>query len=268
MCIRDSMGPMFDAAPITTFSQAFCKPQGECRDWYYVLKGLADRLGIGHALPWEDRYELYDYRLSAADTTWSQSSCQPAIPRRPLVPGSFLTPSGKIELASSVLETLGCDPLPFYADPTEPDADAEAYPLVVFAGARDKASYNTNHHQMQALREREPEPEAYINPVDMDRYAVSDGAWVTVSTRHGSIRLIARADARQPEGTLRVPHGWWKPEKPQGLDEGLGSSCLHNDGMLFSDQTWNLDHAQGLPNLRGGIRASIAPIDDRRTPSL
>lgn len=254
---RDVMGPAFDVAPAAVFNQGFCDAPGACKDWYFVIKGLADRMGIGDAFPWADRYELYDYRLAPIGQTWAQASERPTVPARPLAMGAFLTPSGKVELKSSVLETLGCDPLPFYEDPSQPDVDCAAYPLVVFAGARDTCSYNTNHHQMPALREREPEPEAYLNPADIERYGLSDGAWAVVSTAHGSVQLSARADARQPEGTLRVPHGWWKPETPQGLEKGLSSACLHNDGMLFCDEPWNLDHAQGLPNLRGGIRARV-----------
>lgn len=254
---RDVLGPAFDVAPVATFDQAFCEPAGECKDWYFVVKGLADRMGLADAFPWTDCHELYDYRLAPLDTTWDEASAKVALRCTPLAFGTFLTPSGKVELESSVLEALGCDPLPSYIEPGDATADKAEYPLVVFAGARDKCSYNTNHHQMSALRAREPEPEAYLNPADIERYGLRDGAWTTVCTPHGSARLLAKADKRQPEGTLRVPHGWWKPESPQGLDQGLSAACLHNDGMLFSDDDWNLDPAQGLPNLRGGIRAKV-----------
>ncbi|WP_139652068.1 molybdopterin-containing oxidoreductase family protein [Raoultibacter phocaeensis] len=258
---RDVVGPNFDVAPAATFNQAFCDPPGACKDWYYVVKGLADRLGLGEVFPWNDCHELYDYLLAPLGRTWAQTCEQPAIPTRPVAMGSFLTPSGKVELKSSVLEALGCDPLPSYEDPSEPGADCATYPLVVFAGARDKCSYNTNLHQIPALRKREPEPEAYLNPADVERFGLRDGAWVRVSTSHGSVQLVARADVRQPEGTLRVPHGWWKPEAPQGLDQGLSAACLHNDGMLFCDEPWNLDRVQGLPNLRGGVRARVENLE-------
>lgn len=257
---RDIMGPTSDVAPASTFCEAFCEPAGECKDWYFVVKGLADRMGLGDVFPWASRYELYDWRLAPLGKTWDGVREQPAIPARPVAPGAFLTPSGKVELRSSVLEALGCDPLPSYVDPGEPNVDAADYPLVIFAGARDVFSYNTNHHQMPTLRARGPEPEAYLNPQDAERYGVRDGQWALVSTPHGSIELVVKADARQPESTLRVPHGWWKPEAAQGLANGLSKACLHNDGMLFSGEPWNLDPVQGLPNLRGGIRAKIEPV--------
>lgn len=254
---RDTMGPTSDVAPASTFCEAFCEPAGECKDWYFVIKGLADRLGIGSAFPWASSRELFDYRLAPLGKTWDEVHELPALPARPVAMGRFLTPSGKVELKSSVLEALGCDPLPSYVDPREPGIDEADYPLVIFAGARDTFSYNTNLHQMPTLRKRGPEPEAYINPADIERFGAHSGGWITASTSHGSIELMAKADPRQPEGTMRVPHGWWKPEAPQGLDNGLGAACFHNDAMLFSGEAWNLDPAQGLPNLRGGIRAKI-----------
>ena len=111
------------------------------------------------------------------------------------------------------------------------------------------------------LRSMNPEPELYINPEDAKTEGVSDGQWVTVSTLHGSIRLMAKVDGAQKKGSLRVPHGWWKPETAPGLESGLSESLLYNDGMLFPDVDWNLDREQGLANLRGGIHAKVELID-------
>ena len=57
-----------------------------------------------------------------------------------------------------------------------------------------------------------------------------------------------------------MPHGWWKPETEPGLAAGLSSALIHNDGMLFSDEAWNLDPEQGLANLRGGICARVGVL--------
>ena len=78
-----------------------------------------------------------------------------------------------------------------------------------------------------------------------------------VETAYGQVELLSHLDEAQPEGTLRVPHGWWKPETAPGVAAGLSGACLHNDGMLFPDADWNLDPAQGVRNLRGGIHARV-----------
>lgn len=81
-----------------------------------------------------------------------------------------------------------------------------------------------------------------------------------METAYGRVQLQAHLDEAQPAGTLRVPHGWWKPETAQGLTQNLSGACLYNDGMLFPDDDWNLDPAQGVPNLRGGIHARIVKL--------
>jgi len=256
---RDVAGPVFDIAPVITTSNAFAEPLGECRGWYDVVKGLADRLGMSDAFPWRNARELFEYRLAALGLTWEDARTNPAFAAETPAFGSFLTPTGKVELASSVLAALGYDPLPYYEPPAGSTA-RESRPFEIFAGAREPASYNTNYHQIAFLREREPEPLLFIHPDDAKACGVSEGAAVRVSTDHGSIKLVAHIDERQMEGTLRIPHGWWKPETEPGLAAGLSSALAHNDGVLFSDDPWNLDPEQGLANLRGGIRASVEPL--------
>ena len=257
---RDTLGPGMDIAPTAIFNQGFCEPIGSCKDWYFVIKGLADRMGMGDVFPWADRYEYFDYVLENANTTYLEAYDKPALPKKLAAPGRFLTPTGKYELASTVLEKLGCDPLPSYIEPAEPDWDPERYPFVIYAGTRDDATYNTNHHQIPSLRERLPEPVVFINPSDAEKAKLATGMWCRVSTSHGSVEMQVLADDAQPKGTLRIPHGWWKPEMPQGFANGLSGAVLYNDGVLFSGEDWNLDPVQGLPNLRGGIHARIEAL--------
>ena len=258
---RDVLRPQYDVAPLFAASQQLCEPAGECRDWYSVVKGLADRLGFADSFPWADSHELFDYQLAGLGVTWEQA-CEMApkpVMRNAVARGSFVTPSGKVELSSSVLQSLGFDPLPSYVEPADPGAASGAYPYVAFAGSRDAKSYNTNLHQIGSLRSSLPEPLAFLNPADAAQEGIADGEWCKVESAYGNIVLMARLDAAQPAGTLRVPHGWWKPEQPAGVAAGLGKAVLHNDGMLFPDADWNLDPAQGLPNLRGGIHVKVSP---------
>lgn len=171
--------------------------------------------------------------------------------------GKFATPSGKVELAGSVLASLGLDPLPAYVEHTDAHASAEDFPYVIFAGYRERKSCNTNLHQMSSLRKQEPEPLVFINSADAKAEGVSEGDWCVVETAYGSIELMVKVDDAQPAKTLRVSHGWRKPEAAQGLSGGLSCANKHNDAMLFPDDAWNLDGPQGVPNLRGGIRARI-----------
>ena len=258
---RDVLGPEFDVAPVLTASYALREPPGECRGWDELAKGLADRLGVGDALPWADARELFDWRLAPIGKTFDDlRDGRPVLAEAP-ARGCFLTPSGKVELASSALATLGHDPLPSYVEPCDPAAAAEPgrYPYVAFAGLRERASYNTNFHQMPTFRAQAPEPLLLINPADAAAEGVADGAWCVVESAYGRVELVARLDDAQPAGSVRVPHGWWKPELPGGLVGGLSAACLHNDGMLMPDAEWNLDPVQGVPGLRGTVRVAVRP---------
>lgn len=263
---RDVLGSPYDMAPLFTVSQAIHDPVAECKSWFFVVRGLAQRLGFADEFPWEDERAYFDWRLEGTGLTWNEACAAAPKPilRRPAAPGCFITPSGKVELRSSVLEALEFDPLPSYAKPADPGAAAAEpgiYPYTLFAGLREGKSYNTCLRQIASLRKDNPEPLVLINPADAATESIEGGDQCEVASAYGSVRLIARLDPAQPQGTLRVPHGWWKPETAPGLAAGLSCANLHNDGMLFPDVDWNLDPAQGLPNLRGGIHGRIRKLE-------
>ena len=256
---RDTLGKPFDVAPVAEANQAF-RPRVEgCRSWFSVAKGLAGRMGFAELFPWEDERAFFDWRLAPLGLTFDDACARRTVPNAPFEFEGWLTPSGKVELASSVLEALGCDPLPAYHEPQDPGAEGGGFPYVAFAGVREKANYNTALRQMPSLRRRCPEPLLFVNPEDAQAEGVAEGQWVDVESAYGSVRLMAHLDDAQPAGTLRIPHGWWKPELAPGLDTDLSAAGLHNDGMLFPDAEWNLDGPQGVPGLRGSIRARIVP---------
>lgn len=263
---RDTLGPAFDVAPINVANRAFRPTVGECRNWYDVIKPLADRMGLAEDFPWKDACELYDWRLAPLGTTFAEVAKTVTRMNNPVAMGQFVTPSGKVELASSVLADLGFDPLPSFEAPSDPGAQKAAqeggnpYPYIAFAGFREKGSYNTNYHQMPKLRAKDPEPQLYINPADADAEGLQEGQWCFVESAYGKVQLMAHLDDAQPQGSIRVPHGWWKPETQAGLDGDLSGACLYNDGMLMPDDNWNLDPVQGVPGLRGSIRVRVRAV--------
>lgn len=259
---RATLGPCYDVAPLFTISQAIYEPVDECRSWFDVIKSLADRMGFTEDFPWNSVEELNDYRLAQLGITWEQAlaAAPKPIMRKPVAFGKFVTPTGKIELSSSVLKSLGFDSLPSYIEPKDPGAEGKDLPYILFSGLRDRKSYNTCLHQIASLRQQEPEPLVFINPIDAANEGIDEGTRCEVCSAYGSIELLCHLDDAQPAGTLRVPHGWWKPETSQGLSAGLSGAMKQNDAILFPDEDWNMDAAQGVPNLRGGIHGAIRAI--------
>ena len=65
-------------------------------------------------------------------------------PRKYLKTG-FATPSGKVELSSSILDELGFDPLPYYR---EGPALTEEFPYAVFSGVREDPFFQTGQRNI------------------------------------------------------------------------------------------------------------------------
>lgn len=258
-----------DSSQHATLSQQIFQPPGECKNQYDLLRGLAVRLGLGHYFPWETVTDVLDYRLSKFGVTWAECENKPALMASksfdPFTAGTGLaTPSGKVELYNSVLAGLGYDPLPYYKEPAQTPVSnpelAKQYPLTLFIGLREAPFYLTNLRHVDGLRRMLPDPLALLNPQDGVRFGLADGDWIWVETTHGRVKMKTALDEVQPSGTIRVPHGWWLAELEPGLKTGLSGAMWYNDSMILSDDDWNLDPEQGLPNLRGGILAKVYPM--------
>jgi acetylene hydratase len=79
---------------------------------------------------------------------------------------------------------------------------------------------------------------------------ITDGEWVWVETTHGKVKMKARLTDDMPTDLVQIPHGWWIPEETQG-ELKLSGVWEHSDGIILSDQAFNLDTEQGLPDMRG-----------------
>ncbi|NNL66542.1 MAG: molybdopterin-dependent oxidoreductase, partial [Myxococcales bacterium] len=249
---------------IRTSEQAMA-PLGECRGVYEFWRELAHRFGFGEDFPWRNVEALYDERLRATGLDWEafHQTYEIYLPEpafRKYERTGFATPSGKVELRSSILEDLGFDPLPYYreAPPHDP-----RFPLELFMGVREDEFFQTGHRHVPELRARKPEPQMYIHADDATEAGVTEGEWVDVATRQGKVRLQATIRDDMPRGLIRVPHGWWKPETAQG-DAQLSGAWLHADAQICPDDEDFLDREQGIPHFKGvPARIDKLPADAR-----
>ena len=239
---------------------------GECKGVYELYRGLAVRMGFEEYFPWETVEDLLDYRVSPTGLTWEEFSDKyilyaPAGKKTYREIG-FATPSGKVELYSSVLEGLGYDPLPYYAEPVQsPVSDPELareYPLPMFIGVVERDFYMTNGRHVKSMREKTPYPRAIMHRSTGEKYDIFSGQWIWVETPRARIKLQAKFSRDYPPDLVRVPHGWWLPEKPRG-EQGLSGSWEHSASVLLPDDDEYTDPEQGVPDMHGGLLCRIYP---------
>lgn len=145
------------------------------------------------------------------------------------------TPTGKLELWSTVMETFypeESDILPDYREAplsrTErPDLESE-YPLICNTGRRIPVYFHSEHRQLPWCREQWPTPRMEINPADAEKYGIEQGDWVWIENENGKIRQVADFYEGIEPGVINCEHQWWYPELNQSGHgfELSGVNCL------------------------------------------
>lgn len=260
---RNALSDSFGWTAIYRPSQKVVAPRGEARGVFDFWTDIARRMGFAKHFPWDTAEEMLDWRLAGTGLDFgSFAEKHPVHVGKITLKGyettGFATPSGKVELSSELLADWGFDPLPDWRE--APPADPER-PLTLFMGVREDEFFQTGHRHIPALRARKPDPQLFITAKDAADKGLAEGDWAEVETHQGSCRLRVAIRDDMPEGVIRIPHGWWQPERPEG-DGTLSGAWDMADAQLCPDDPAHLDAEQGIPHLKGiacDIRPSSAP---------
>ena len=261
---RPTLNDGFSWTCIYNFSQKVVDAPGECRGAFEFWTGLADRMGMAEHFPWGSIEELYDYRIEKLGKGFNEFAeespyhfGQFAFKKYELT--GFATPSGKVELKSAILEQLGFDPLPYWRE--DPAFD-ENYPLKMFIGVREDEYFQTCHRHMDKLRKRNAGPRFFVSPKDAEDCGLDHDGWAEVVTTLGKVKAKVDVQKAMPEGVVRVPHGWWEPERPEG-DGSLSGAWEFSDSQICPDDDENLDREQGVVHLKG-LACRIQPLSEEK----
>ncbi|GAH89610.1 unnamed protein product, partial [marine sediment metagenome] len=127
----------------------------------------------------------------------------------------FKTPSGKVELYSTILEKFGYEPLPVYREPAESPISkpelAKEYPLICNNGMKPLVHTHSQFHDLPWIKEIFPEPFAALNPATAQQYSIKDGERVIIESPRASVRLKAKITKAVPPNTVFIPHGGKEP---------------------------------------------------------
>jgi len=181
----------------TRVTQALVQAQHDAwPDWKIVFE-LSRALGLGAYFPWASLREA----LQAKHVPYMEDAAhQP----RPRVASSarFSTPTGKVELVSTVLEDFGYPGLPEWKPP-EPAPNAE-YPLLLVSGPREAGFINSQFRGAPSIRAKVPEPVLRVHP----SRGFESGARVALVTEHGRLELKVVVDPAVHPDAVVAPGGW------------------------------------------------------------
>ena len=206
------------------------EPIEERRNSYDFYRGLGVRLGQEEHWPWETVEQVYDHCLQPAGLTYKQLVEQNGIlgrmEFRRYEKFGFGTPSGKVEIKSSIFEELGAEPLPKYREPLwSPRGDrkvAQEYPLILITGSRFLPMYHSEQRQIEKAREKVPDPLVTIHPETAAKHGLAEGDWAVISTPKGSIRQRVKISDAVDQTMVDLQHSWWFPERDAKLPELFG----------------------------------------------
>jgi anaerobic selenocysteine-containing dehydrogenase len=228
---------------------------GECRSIFAILNGLAQKLGLGEHF-WEDIPRMLDDRLRPVGMTFEELKEKGTIPAitgyRKYEKHGFNTPSGKVELYSSLLDQWGYDPLPVYYEPPETPFSApelvKTYPLVLTSCHEPFFVHSQDRH-LSCLRQKKQQPLVTIHPETASALGIEDGEWVVIENSRGRIRQVASLTETVDPRVVSASYGWWFPEKgPSGL-YGWDESNIN----ILTEDAPPYNREMGSTNLRGMV---------------
>ena len=196
------------------------EPIGETMPEWKIYAELAKRLGIGELFYDGDITKCFEYILEPTRLTLKELSEKPEgivctveeTKVKQYEKGGFSTPSGKVEIWSSILEENGYDPLPTYKEPVESPLStpnlARRYPLVLTTGVRTISYTHSQHRNLARLRSMVPDPLLEIHPDDASARNIKSGDMVMVFSPRGEVSVKANVTDIILPGVVHLPHHW------------------------------------------------------------
>jgi anaerobic selenocysteine-containing dehydrogenase len=210
--------------------QRVIEPIAEARSGYLVLTELAQKLGYGDRFPTTEEDRL-KFAFGSGPISLEELKAHPegvgydagkqeyrkyakGLLRKGGKAG-FNTPSGKIELVSSLLEKYGYDGLPVYVEPIEGPLGSpqllKKFPLVLNTGARLQSAFRSQHLNIPGLLKLQPRPQVLINPLDAEARGISNQDRVWVVSPRGRVGVWARVTDDVMTGQVEVNVGGGGP---------------------------------------------------------
>ena len=218
--LRVGFGLDQDACELVQFRPAVVAPRGEARPDIDIVFDLAVRLGLGELFWHGDVEAALNHHLAPSGLSLEALRANPRGIRVPLETtyenyrsAGFATPSGKIEIFSSMLRAGGESPLPEFRAPF---AQADGFPLTLTT-VKTPLYCHSQHRNLARLRRLEPDPIAEISDGTAASRGIGNGDWLVIKTPRGRVRARARLNSTLDDGIVAARHSWWQACAELGL---------------------------------------------------
>ncbi|MFC1987640.1 molybdopterin-dependent oxidoreductase, partial [Chloroflexota bacterium] len=214
-----------------------------------VQKGYIEK----NLVPWQNMDEFVEWQLSKTGYTFADLCNKGPIvferQYRKYVKDGFKTPSGKVELYSSILERHGYDPLPtfreFAESPLVMRKLAEEYPLILTT-RRSQNYWSTRTSAEGWLRKLTPYPKLQIHPAAAEERGIQAGDMVVVETPRGTFQHVAEITEDVSPQLVSGQFGWWLPER-----ESPEKGCLEANVNAVMSYDPPYDPVVGINSVQG-----------------
>ena len=237
-----------------TASKAAVEPLGNTKPGFEILKGIAEAMGWGEYVPWEDEAAFNEDMLANVDYTFDEIAEQNYVlldefgyeqwadDGFPTATGQFQFDLGEEDgYVQSIeeIDEVDLDTGPQWVEPgTFGDEMDDEHPLhfydnrsVFFAFSADQP---LDHPREQYARKHDLEAEEYrgnylvMNPVDAEERDVETGDVVAVESDAGDGELMAYVSERTPPGFVTTEFGFGEGNPHE---EGMNSMIVHGEQM-------------------------------------
>jgi len=239
---RDEVAQGYHATNFFGVRQKVIEPEFDTRDEREITYEITKRMGLKFPAEWDTIEKQNEMRVRGMGMTFAELKSKgyflgPIQYKKYEVKG-FNTPSGKVELYSSILEKFGYDPLPYYQEnpetPISAPEIARDYPLILITGGRHVVYYHGSNKQIPWLREIVPYPALQIHPQTASALDIrsEDWVWIEAPRNRGRVKMkVELTEAVHPH-VVHAPSHWWYPEvkdTEHGCWEANINAILTND---------------------------------------
>jgi len=197
--------------------QPVAAPPANQKPGWWIAKQLANKLGLGACMPFDDLEQYLRYRIEKSDLSYD------ALKRDGVILGkgkpvyvedglelSFDTPSGKVEFFSEQLAAKGFDPVPKYRPPA---GGPDGYFRLITGRAPVHTFSRTQNNPL--LADLMPTNEVWVNTATASKLGLANGEFVKLKNQDGVIsnRVKVKATQRIRPDTVYMVYGFGHTRK-------------------------------------------------------